>query len=93
MGYLLKTLLPNFHVSSTINSLLFPFCTSESTTKSASAPSSRQPLRPWTPSMAAGVDVTAFRACGTLAPVKFRKLLTHSINVMELDISLLACGF
>ena len=58
---------------------------SDSTTRSASAPSSRQPLTPRSPSMAAGVDVTALSACGMLAPDQFRKFDTHSTSVMELS--------
>jgi hypothetical protein len=37
--------------------------------------------------MAAGVAVTAFSACGIVAPDQLRKLFTQSIRVMELCIS------
>lgn len=79
-----KTFVPNFQTSSTMSSLRLPWWFSEKTTRSASAPSSRQPLIPCSPSIAAGVEVTAFRACGMLAPDQLRKLDTHSMSVIEL---------
>jgi hypothetical protein len=35
--------------------------------------------------MEAGVEVTAFSACGMLVPDQLRKLETHSIRVIELE--------
>lgn len=82
-----KTLVPNFHTWS-IFSCFKPFSSTCSSmiTRSASASPSSVPLVPLNPSIAAGVDVTAFKACGIVAPDQFRKFVTHSISVMELSL-------
>jgi hypothetical protein len=82
--YWLKTLVPNFQTSSTLSATPPLVWCSDIITKSASAPSSRQPFEPSIPNMAAGVEVTALSALGTSSPDQLRKLLTHSISVMEL---------
>lgn len=91
------TLVPNFHTSSRTSWGLPPcICfSSEKMTRSASAPASSVPLTPSSPSIAAGVAVTALRAWGMPFPDQWRKLLTHSKSVMELLrglVSLVSCG-
>jgi hypothetical protein len=54
-------------------------------TRSASASDVRFPFVADRPSIAAGVEVTAPSACGMEAPDQLRKLVAHSIRVIELE--------